>query len=173
MCLVVSRECHWTGDLSFPLSRRCDKDILVFKALNRRTFYFGGDGPTSYLDNFHFSGSWTAYPSPEFETPYMKTSVSFKEGMDVLDVPHFSIGYDEWGHPIVEQGIHTGTHIGTAKGYGDFVFFAVIPAGTEFYIGEFSDMVSKKIIIFESQEAFEKYKETHEVIDCEDYIQTL
>lgn len=168
MCLIVSREYHW-ADVFIPSPRKCDKDILVFKALNRKTVCFFDDITGAFNCDFHFMGSWTSYPSSEFETPYMKTDVSFKDGMDVLETPHFSCGYDTWGRLIIEQGIHTGTHIGTARGYGDFIFFAVIPAGTEFYVGEMSDMVSTKIIIFESLETFEKYKETHEVIDCDEY----
>ena len=44
-------------------------------------------------------------------------------------------------------------------------FFAVIPAGSKFFVGkeDDGDIVSNKLIIFESEDAYEEYCENHEV----------
>lgn len=177
MCLVIDMLIHRETEeminngmrvYNIPKPHVSDKDILVFKGLNIRAVHFQG---TDSVSGCNFTGSWSTYPSHNFETPYMRECVVFEEGIAILDVSHFSFGYDSFDGTIVTRGIHTSRDWGIAKGYGNYVFYAVIPAGTEYYLGTFSDVVSKKIVIFETPEDFEEYKKTHNVMSVNELYQ--
>ena len=160
MCLTVSLKHHYYNRYKEdPRPKTCDKDILVFKALNIVTYKFG-------------AGYYSFYPSHDYVTPHMLNKVSFEDGQTDLEVDSFSFEYDFYSDPMVHKGIHSMQSYGTAKGLGDYVFYSIIPAGTEFYIGTLSDVVSKKIIIFESKEKFMEYRDSHKnsLIDFKEYL---
>lgn len=165
MCLIVSLKHHYynRNKEKYPSPKTCDKDILVFKALNFITCKIV-DGP--------FTGKYSLHPSNDYVTPYMLNKVSFEDGRTDLEVDSFSFDYSFYGNPRVHKGIHSKQSFGTAEGLGEYVFYSIIPAGTEFYIGTLSDVVSKKIIIFESKEKFMEYRDSHKnsLIDFKEYL---
>ena len=140
MCLVASRVIHVREDdngVATPIV--FDKDFVVVKGL---------------------------YETAEehlYVTPVQQHPVKFKNGVAEISVEEFGTSLSSCGETVVEEGIHSFTQSCHANGWGAKPHFAVVPAGTEFYFGSASDMVSKKLLVFETEEDFEIYKETHEV----------
>jgi len=153
MCLIVSRRHDFDRLCGIPIPMTHDKDILVFKGLMRGTYEM-----TSYNHQL----SYSVYPSNHFQTPYMRTPVDFENGTAVLESEDMKISYDQIGRAVISTGIHTSRYIGIAFGYGD-AFYSVIPAGTEFYVGTMSDIVSKKLVMFREVKDWEKYRAEHDV----------
>lgn len=167
MCLTVSYKYkkNWS---EFPNPFACDKDILVFKSLNVATY------TTEYKGIFNSTMNWSTYPSHNYVTPTFSKFVKFENGRATLETEKFGKEWDSsTGLAKINEGIHTCQQHGTAKSYGgQFVFFCVIPAGTEFYIGTIGDVVSKKILIFEDEKEFLKYREergNNNIIDFKEF----
>ena len=152
MCLIVSttihRECiENTAYTNIPVRARkphtFDKDIVVYKGLLKT----GTEDKNEYL------------------TPIMHYPVKFENGIITMEVENFEGQVTLYGKTTIEKGIHSFNHCLSAKyvSYQDVdAFIAVIPKGTEFYFGESNDMVSKKLIIFQTNEAYDEYAKTHE-----------
>lgn len=156
MCLNVSHRYYKKVYYEFPEPLTCDKDILVFKSLNVATYSVQNMGACNYS-----TMSWSFYPTHSYETPAFGKLVKFENNRAVLETEKFGKEWDSsTGYAIINEGIHTCSTYGNAKSYGgQLVFFCVIPAGTEFYIGVVGDVVSKKIIIFEHEKEFLRYRE--------------
>jgi len=154
MCLTVSYK-HIKNWPEFPNPFTCDKDILVFKSLNMATY------TVEYKGACNSTMNWSTYPSHHYVTPAFSKFVKFENGRATLETEKFGKEWDySTGLARINEGIHTCQHHGTAKSYGgQLVFFCVIPAGTEFYVGMAGDVVSKKILIFEDEKEFLKYRE--------------
>ena len=168
MCLTVSYRHHRKSMVEFPEPFICDKDILVFKSLNVTTHSVEFEGDCNYTIK------WSTYPCELYATPTFGKAVKFENRRAMLETDKFGKEWDSsTGHAIINEGIHTGKHPGTAKIYGgSSVFFCIIPAGTEFYLGMFDDVVSKKILIFEEDKEFLKYREERgkeNVIDVNEF----
>lgn len=147
MCLTININVHTnrypcTENFGHLALRRkpvtFDKDMLVYKRLSH--IGYGG----IYL------------------TPMRHKLIEFAQGTATQKEEDFGYQQDYYSYAdVIEQGIHSSerkfNNAGTIKHY------AVIPAGTEFYFGLSQDFVSKKLIIFETQEDYEKYEKTHEV----------
>lgn len=155
MCLTVSNRHPRRLGVEFPKPFVCDKDILVFKSLNVATY------TVEYKGACNSTLNWSSYPSHHYVTPAFAKVVKFENSRAKLETDKFG---EEWssdtGYAKINEGIHTAETYGGAKQYGgSMVFFSVIPAGEEFYIGTQNDVVSKKIIIFETEDEFMKYRE--------------
>ena len=160
MCLTISdyfhNEMDEFGNLK-PLTH--DKDILVYKGLRVRT---------KKVQVVGYNLCWSVSPSHDYETPCIKTPITFIDNMFTMETNklghyHSYLGYID----RIEEGIHSSKDKSGAYSYG-ICFPAVIPAGTEFFIGISNDMVSKKLLIFETPEKLDKYKLQHEVETAED-----
>ena len=94
-------------------------------------------------------------------TPYMNFPIIFDNGKCVMKEPRMDIYGD-----LVENGIHSYTTEQRCKETCDDFFqctgtrrfWAVIPKGSEFFVGIDDDIVSNKLIIFKTREEFRKYK---------------
>ena len=113
-------------------------------------------------------------------TPYQYIPIKFRKGRVTLKARGFASVTPE---AEVAIGIHafysrkaTAYELDYAKtmGWAFKKFFAVIPAGSKFFVGreDNGDIVSNKLIIFESEDAYEEYCENHEVerFSKENYI---
>mgnify|MGYP007069842618 CR=1 FL=1 len=110
-------------------------------------------------------------------SPVQDTPIRFKDGMCEMSTDFFGIrwypSFDDGSEYIfcINEGIHAHTnkllneHTEPPGLWRVFtsIHYAVIPAGTEFYWGDSSDIVAKRMIVFETEEDFEKYRETHNV----------
>lgn len=149
MCLTININIHTnrnrypgTENLGHLAFRRkpvtFNKDMLVYKRL-----ICIGDG------GIHI-------------TPMRHKLIEFAQGIAIQKAEDFGYKEDYYSTlDVIEQGIHS-----SECKYNDdttIKHYAVIPAGTEFYFGISQDFVSKKLIIFETQEDYEKYEKTHEV----------
>lgn len=136
MCLIVEKGTN---------KRKAETDILVYKCL---------DG---YCDNYY--------------TPYQNVPVYFKKGKCVMNTPHFSYERSRY-HTIVKEGIHSYYKKSNAECYessyyycfGTKMYYAIIPKGTEYYIGNSGDVVSTELIIFKTLEDYQKYKKSSKKI---------
>jgi len=173
MCLRIDKTLH--PQLCYgavPLPFVASDDILVTKMLKhtKKKWLFGKD---------------------KFETPFMVEQVKFdRNGMAVLaDQFSFSKAYSFESSPsFVDRGIHAFTGVGrdstnNIQGSiecGNVMYSAIIPKGTEFYIGNYGDIVAEKIIIFSSVKAYLNYVDkngrperfepkNHELLDAEKY----
>lgn len=154
MCLAVLSSHYWKKEGCKP--RTCEKDILVFKSLLPCVHRIIGD---------YYSVAMSYSPSNTWVTSCRQSKVEFKDGKAVLETDCFGLRQVADGSWRVDEGIHACQSHGACKTYGGNVFYAVIPQGTEYYMGRFTDIVSKKLLIFESQDEFLKYRETHDVIN--------
>lgn len=112
------------------------KDILVYKVLYK---YIQGGYETPYQNYFiKFENEKFVYPKTDMEGTFC----------------------------TIEKGIHTHRY----REYGEFhvygyykLFKAIIPKGSEYYIGTCGDVVSNNLIIFETNKAYNEYAKTHEI----------
>ena len=111
-------------------------DILVYKMLN----------DTDHLD---------------IRTPFKNVPVLFKDGVAELQIN------DEDLKPNmlkdVNKGIHSYSSLSECR-ERSFVFtysayYAIIPAGTPFYVGKREDVVSSKLIIFKTENDLRNYED--------------
>ena len=136
MCLVVVEGTN---------KRKAEADILVYKCLD------------FYCLNYY--------------TPYQNFPVYFNKGKCVIKTPHFS--YERNGYrTIVKEGIHSYYKKFKAENielsykfcFGTQKHYAIIPKGTNYYIGTAGDIVSTELIVFETEEHYKKYVEKSEKI---------
>lgn len=137
MCLIVEKGTN---------KRKAESDILVYKCLD------------NYCTNY-------------YTTPYQNVPVYFKNGKCVMNTPHFS--YERNGNrTIIKEGIHSYyrrikaeyVELSYNHCFGTKMYYAIIPKGTEYYIGTNEDIVSTELIIFKTQEDYQKHKKKTEKI---------
>lgn len=95
----------------------------------------------------------------EYCTPFEYFPIEFVDGICKMEseLYHHS--------EFVDVGIHSYTLIDKAKEVraefhniaGTDIYLAIIPKGADYYIGKNVDIVSDKLIIFETDEDFKKY----------------
>lgn len=139
-----------------PKPVTCDRDILVFKSLVLRSRVQSGENYTMTI---------SIYPSCHWVTACRLMSVDFENHRATLTSDILGLRQTTEGSWRVDEGIHSFGFYGGARSMGGSVFFAVIPKGTEFFKGKMNDLVSKKLLIFDSEKEFMEYKRTHEVFD--------
>lgn len=138
MCLTISGKFNKKSSDTLFVSQKRDYDIKVYKALQ---FIKG----------------------KSFATPFRGLDIDFDEdGKKVLEADHFY----HHAASTVTHGIHAFYSRERAKEYADdsfkcgcleILFPAIIPAGTEFYIGDDGDIVAEKIIIFGTTISWNRY----------------
>ena len=132
------------NDLDNPFIAK--NNIVVYKALD-----------TKELDG-----------SKHICTPYKKFPIIFFEGKCVMNEPNMDIK-----RFFVNRGIHAYTTEQQCKktcnlyyeDTGTKKFWAVIPKGSSFFVGEYYDIVSDNLIIFKSREEFRKYKKENKCVN--------
>ena len=136
MCLIIEKGTD---------KKKAESNILVYKCLD------------SYCANYY--------------TPYQNFPVYFEDGKCVMNTPHFS--YERNGrHTIVKEGIHSYykrfkaeyTEFSFNHYFGTKMYYAIIPKGTNYYIGNSGNVVSTELIIFKTKEDYKKYVEKSEKI---------
>lgn len=135
MCLVKSS--IFKRNYSKPLV--ADEDIVVYKALDHRNIFTG---------------------EKVIRTPYQFYPISFKDGKCVMD------GYLECNRfKSVSYGFHS--YVDEEKADMSCKCFpetemtkhwAIIPKGGRYFLGNDGDVVSDKLIIFETKENFMEYR---------------
>ena len=134
MCLVKSS--IFKAHYSKPLV--ADEDIVVYKALDHRDAFTG---------------------KKTLRTPYQFYPISFKDGKCIMD------GYLEC---TLNKSVSFGFHSYADEKEADAKcklfqesemtkHWAIIPKGGRYFLGEDRDVVSDKLIIFETKEDFMQY----------------
>ena len=94
-------------------------------------------------------------------TPYQRMCVNFENGKAELWINDDDLKPNIWED--IHQGIHSFYDLYEcrlrAMMFGFSPYYAIIPAGTPFYVGNTFDVVSSKLIIFETGEDLAKYEE--------------
>lgn len=168
MCLTISdyfhNEMDEFGNLK-PLTH--EKGILVYKGLRIRTNELHGK-----VQDVSYNLCWSVSPSHDYETPCMKIPVTFIDNMFTMETDKLAQYHSYLAcMDTIEVGIHSSRDFSGACSYG-ICFPAVIPAGTEFFVGISNDIVSKKLIIFETRDELDKYRLKHEVESAEDMFKS-
>ena len=111
-------------------------DILVFKMLNN-------SNPFNII------------------TPYQKRPVRFNDGVSELWINDEDLRPSCWAD--VHQGIHSFYDLfwcrKRSRMCNNMTYYAIIPAGTPFYVGSDLDVVSSRLLIFETTDDFYSYEE--------------
>ena len=119
---------------------RAEQDILVYKCLD-----ICGKG---------------------YCTPFQYMPIEFNSGVKELWMPKAEMKREsDGGRWVVNRGFHAyrdmykAFHIANdfVRYNGTSVYYALIPKGSDYYIGGDEDIVSTELIIFETEKAFEKY----------------
>jgi len=98
------------------------------------------------------------------ETPFQSKRVVFKRGRTTLESDLFV--QKHYGHDVIDIGIHSYQLLSVANEkkkmldpfdvWGCEIYYAVIPKGSTYYLGEYCEVASDKLIIFQTKEDFEK-----------------
>ncbi len=121
-------------------------NIVVYKALDTKTY----DGIKNVC------------------TPYMYRPIVFFEGKCVMHEPNMEICGN-----CIDKGLHAYTTEKRCKITCDMFhdetgtrkFWAVIPKGSKFFVGNEDDIVSDNLIIFKTREEFRKYKKENKCVN--------
>ena len=100
-------------------------------------------------------------------TPYMHLHIVFDNGKCVMNEPSMEI-YGKF----IDKGIHAYTTEERCKITCDMYhhetgtkkFWAVIPKGSKYFVGNENDIVSDNLIIFKTREEFRKYKKENKCV---------
>lgn len=132
MCLYVDRQYHPFTYISKPKPKVATFPILVYKAL-------GFDGK-------------------RYIAPYRGTKYNFNKTytakLGVLLNYYIDRKRYEWYE--VGEGLHACITKDRADQISSNVFYAIIPPGAEFYLGDENDIVASKLIVYESKLDLEK-----------------
>lgn len=97
----------------------------------------------------------------DIKTPYQKTPVLFKDGVADLQINDEDLKPTILEH--VHQGIHSYSSLSECRKmscvFTYSVYYAIIPAGTPFYVGKREDVVSSKLIIFKTENDLRNYED--------------
>lgn len=144
MCLYIENAVHTetmkyrNQDIPKPLV--ADKDILCFKHLRKNVYHYYY---TPYqLKTVEFNKNGVA----ELVSNVKSEKLPFTMNKSLL-----SLGF------IITKGIHSFS-FKKHPYYGTLCFKAIIPQGALYYVGNNKDLVSSKLIIFEDDDAYEKYE---------------
>lgn len=145
MCLSINSLHYDTFEEKYiPKTAECD--LEVYKALMTADGwkYVGG----KLVD--HIS----------YYTPFQGVEVKFKDGQCLKKANGNGAHLGKRINWEINQGIHSmlsRTHYVFSKGSRTKWFHAVIPKGTNYFIGTKDDVVSEKLLIFESDKDYENY----------------
>lgn len=152
MCLVTSNDYHKKDNNRNVKCFVAKEDILVYKCLNCN------DG--------------------EYCTPFQYMPIAFTKGKYVYNKVKMSqkIGCRTRENALVSKGIHSystrGKAIMVAKKFRKrnetSMHYAVIPKGSNFYIGNNDDVVSNNLIVYRDKRGFDRHYPN--IIDFNKYI---
>ena len=111
------------------------------------------------------------------ETPFQGTRVVFKRGRTTLE-SNLIVEKKYYGHDVINIGIHSYELLSVANEkkeeldffniWGCEIYYAVIPKGSTYYLGENCEVASNKLIIFRTKEDFLK---SPYVKDYEEFVE--
>ena len=152
MCLIASNDYHKKDNNRNVECFVAKEDILVYKCLDCE--------------------------SGEYCTPFQYMPIVFTKGKYVYNKVKMSqkIGCGIRENALVSKGIHAystkGKAIMVAKDYhetnGTSMHYAVIPKGSNFYIGNNDDIVSNNLIVYRDKRCFDRHYPN--IIDFNKYI---
>ena len=152
MCLITDNYYHKKDKFNNVKCFVAEEDILVYKCLDCK--------------------------NGEFRTPFQYMPIVFTKGKYIYTNVYMKkktfCKMDEGGY--VWSGIHAYRTMSRAfavsKSYyefdGTYMHYAVIPKGSNFYIGNNDDVVSNNLIVYRDKKYFDKDYEN--IIDISDYI---
>jgi len=133
MCLVICTNKHKRDETGHYIPFVAEQDIHVYKQLSH-----------NWLDG------------KKYYTPYRVSPVNFKNGICEMSSKNFSYRASD-SYSCVYHGIHarrTKTMDGIPfRG----LHHAIIPKGTQYFLGRMNDIVALKVIIFKDETDYEKY----------------
>lgn len=178
MCLLINKHIHkpktvyhtdYNGRVFCTEERKplySDKDIIVYKVLKDRLYY-----------SICYSPDTDFMRALRYVTPFMGCTVDFDNDgkADIISEIRFSDDcYAD--HDKINKGLHS--YISYDKAIellnvsinSDLkIFTAIIPAYTDFYIGEDGDVVSSRLIIYEDNTKINRENS----VEIEEFIKNL
>ena len=152
MCLVTSNYYHKKDNNRNVKCFVAKEDILVYKCLD-------------CIDG-------------EYSTPFQYMPIIFERGKYVYNKIRISqkIGCGIRESALISKGIHAYSTRGKAislirdfrKTNGTSMHYAVIPKGSNFYIGKNDDVVSNNLIVYREKRCFDRHYPN--IIDFKQYI---
>ena len=152
MCLIVSKFYHKKDNNRMAKCLVAQEDILVYKCLDCE------DG--------------------EYWTPFQYMSIAFTKGKYVYDEANMdeSVYCGKGSSSSVSVGIHSfgtkGAALLTCRDFytmnGTSMHYAIIPKGSNFYIGIDEDVVSNNLIVYRQKRCFDKHYPN--IIDVKQYM---
>lgn len=96
-----------------------------------------------------------------YVTPFINATILFKNGVCIQQCDKFGISCSKDG--INKLYIFEGIHSSIYDIFDNFYCFkiAIIPKGTQYYVGNDNDLVSLKLIIFKNKFRYWIYKTFH------------
>ena len=152
MCLTINENYH-KGKVNLTQGIVTDTDIQVWKCLDDKA-----DG---------------------YFTPYVGKEIKFSNGIATQSYRRFTWGDNK--KTSIARGIHSFSEEFEASrvamqfhhSCNTKKFYAVIPKGSHIFIGIEGDIVSDKLLIFESDMDFRYYKIKHDVISVNKFFGTI
>ena len=134
MCLVVEKRIR---------KKIAETDILVYKCLEKK--------------------------NGNYYTPFQNVNIFFDNGKCVMEKIPNIVPKRVNGRREIEKGLHSfykKTPANTLSAYfpRTEIYYAMIPKGSEYYIGINGEIVSNNLIVFETQKDYQKYKKKVEKI---------
>ena len=149
MCLITDNYYHKEDNNRNVKCFVAKEDILVYKCLDCN------DG--------------------EYSTPFQYMPIVFTKGKYVYNKVKMSqkIGCGIRENALVSKGIHAystrGKAIKVAKDFRKrYMHYAVIPKGSNFYVGQSDDIVSNNLIVYREKRCFDKHYPS--IIDFKQYM---
>lgn len=146
MCLIISKVYHKKDKSNRIKHLVAQEDILVYKCLDCE------DG--------------------EYCTPFQFKPIIFTKGkyvydkVDMLDCTEESIEVGIHAYTIKKRAIKVSESFNYLNGTS--MHYAVIPKGSNFYIGRDEDIVSNNLIVYREKRCFDKHYPN--IIDVTEYI---
>ena len=152
MCLITDNYYHKKDKFNNVKCFVAEEDILVYKCLDCK--------------------------NGEFRTPFQYMPIVFTKGKYVYNKVKMSqkIGCGIRENAVVSKGIHAfstrGNAIKLVKFFydvnGTSMHYAVIPKGSNFYLGSQGDVVSNNLIVYREKRCFDRHYPN--IIDFNKYI---
>lgn len=153
MCLTIN-VLHYDAFENKYIPMKAEFDLEVSKALTEVKHY-------KYVN-----GSQIEFKI--YETPFQFIQVQFKDGQLLQKASGNGAHLGKRTSWEVNQGIHSVTCMNKyefSKNHNVFIkwHYAVIPKGTNFFIGDYDDVVSERLLVFETKECYEEYCKNNNV----------
>lgn len=149
MCLSISWS-HYDHFTKKYIAETAKCDLEVSKAL------------VSLIGYKKVNGEKIKYNA--YSTPFQGVEVKFKDGKCLQKASGNGAHLTKRAHWAVNQGIHSVLKKTHFRSFSNSKWYhAVIPKGTNFFLGEYDDVVSEKLLVFETDKDYEDYCKNNEV----------